>query len=132
MDDMLRAADRDRDAVAEILRENYAQGRLTRAEFDERCGAAVGAKTMGDLRALTVDLPVPAPASARTAAWSPARMRLITVAGVVAALVILGLAVLAGRFVFAWPAWLVILVAVRLVHGRRRSPHRGDRRSGRL
>jgi len=35
----------------------YAEGRLTRAELDERIGAAYAAKTRADLSGLTSDLP---------------------------------------------------------------------------
>jgi hypothetical protein len=130
MDQMLRAADRDRDEVAEILREQYAQGRLTLEEFDERSAKAVSARTMGELGALTADLPAPAEPEENTA-WSPARMRLIAVAGVVATAVVLGVVTYAGHSVLAWPSWLVVLFAIRLLHGRRRTPHAGRRHRGR-
>ena len=58
----LRAADSDRAAVAEALGEHMAAGRLTMAEFDERLSQAYGAKTFGDLAALTTDLPALKPA----------------------------------------------------------------------
>lgn len=133
MDDTLRAADRDRDQVMETLREHYAQGRLTRDEFDERNTAAATAKTMGDLRALTVDLPALTAQAAepREAAWSPARMRWIAVAGIAATAIVLGVATYAGHFMFAWPSWLVILIVVRVLHGRRRYPPAGRPRAGR-
>ena len=129
MDQMLRAADRDRDEVAEILREQYAQGRLTLEEFGERSAKAVSARTMGELSALTADLP--ASAEPENAAWSPARMRLIAVAGVVATAVVLGVVTYAGHSVLAWPSWLVVLFAIRLLHGRRRTPHTGGPRRDR-
>jgi Domain of unknown function (DUF1707) len=129
MDQMLRAADRDRDEVTEILREQYAQGRLTLEEFGERSAAAVSARTMGELQALTADLP--APAEPENAAWSRARMRWIAVAGLVATAIILGVVTYAGHSVLAWPSWLVILVAIRLLHGRRRTPHMGGSHRGR-
>jgi hypothetical protein len=121
MNDTLRAADRDRDEVVELLREHYAQGRLTMEEFGERSTAAISARTIGDLRALTADLPVaPEP---REAAWSAARMRWIALAGVavVATVVLAGVAV-AGHFEFALPVWMIVLVAVRRAHGGRRIP----------
>jgi Domain of unknown function (DUF1707) len=129
MDQMLRAADRDRDEVAEILREQYAQGRLTLEEFGERSAKAVSAKTMGELHALTADLP--APVEPENTAWSPARMRLIAVAGVAATAVVLGVVTYAGHSVLAWPSWLVVLFAIRLLHGRRRTPHAGRPHRGR-
>ncbi|MGH3196015.1 MAG: DUF1707 SHOCT-like domain-containing protein [Streptosporangiaceae bacterium] len=55
----VRASDAERDQAAEILRLAYAEGRLTRAELDERTGAAYAAKTRADLCDLTSDLPAP-------------------------------------------------------------------------
>lgn len=117
---MLRAADRDRDEVTEILRGHYAQGRLTMEEFDERSTAATRAKTMGELRALTADLPVAA--EPREPAWSRARMGWIAVAGTVATVIVLGGAAYAGHLFLAFPTWLIILIVVRHAHGRQRSP----------
>jgi hypothetical protein len=56
-DHVIRASDRDRDAVVATLREAYAAGRLTLEEFQERSAVAYIAKTWGDLRELTKDLP---------------------------------------------------------------------------
>lgn len=53
----VRASDAERDQATEILRVAYAEGRLTRAELDERTDAAYAAKTRADLCALTSDLP---------------------------------------------------------------------------
>ncbi|MGH3905964.1 MAG: DUF1707 SHOCT-like domain-containing protein [Pseudonocardiaceae bacterium] len=53
----VRASDADRDAVVERLRRALGQGRLTVAEFDERVAAAYAAKTHGELKVLTRDLP---------------------------------------------------------------------------
>jgi hypothetical protein len=57
-DDTIRASDVDREAVVATLREAYTAGRLTLDEFDERMTAAYASKTWGDLRELTVDLPI--------------------------------------------------------------------------
>lgn len=61
----VRASDGERDQAAEILRAAYAEGRLSRAELDERLTAAYAAKTHADLHDLTSDLPgtVSAPAT---------------------------------------------------------------------
>ena len=56
-DHVIRASDQDRDAVVATLREAYAAGRLTLEEFQERSAVAYIAKTWGDLRELTKDLP---------------------------------------------------------------------------
>jgi hypothetical protein len=56
--DTARAADADREAVAERLRVAAGEGRIDLAELDERLGHALTAKTYGQLRALVEDLPV--------------------------------------------------------------------------
>lgn len=53
----MRAGDADRDQTTEVLREAYAEGRLTDAEFHSRLDAAHAAVTFGDLAKLTADLP---------------------------------------------------------------------------
>jgi hypothetical protein len=53
----MRASDRDRDCAAAALREAYTSGRLDAEEFHERLDAAYAAKTWGELRTLTADLP---------------------------------------------------------------------------
>lgn len=57
MDPSVRASDADRDAVAGLLRDAHAEGRLTVEEFTERLDAAYAARTHGDLVPLTSDLP---------------------------------------------------------------------------
>jgi hypothetical protein len=68
MDDRMRVSDADREAVTTKLRDHFAEGRLTPGELDERVSAALSAKTFGELRSLTADLPGPAPVPPRTAA----------------------------------------------------------------
>jgi hypothetical protein len=58
-DDAIRASDADREHSVGILRDGYACGRLTLAEFDERTTAAFASRTWGELRRLTRDLPAP-------------------------------------------------------------------------
>ncbi len=54
------ASDADRDAAAGLLSSALAEGRLTAREHAERVGAAYSARTLGELGALTADLPAPA------------------------------------------------------------------------
>jgi hypothetical protein len=54
-----RAADADRDEVAERLRVAAADGRIELAELDERLGATYRARTYGELAVLVADLPEP-------------------------------------------------------------------------
>ena len=69
MDDLpvLRAGDADRDALARDLREHFAAGRLTEAEFGERLDATYRARTIRELDALRADLPDPRPLPAPAA-----------------------------------------------------------------
>jgi hypothetical protein len=71
--DGIRAADADRERVAELLKKNHAEGRLTDDEFEARFTESTSAKTLGELRALVADLPGAAPAPAR-GPWSRPRM----------------------------------------------------------
>jgi hypothetical protein len=61
MNDRLRVSDADRDHVAALLRDHYAEGRLSTGELDERLTAALNAKTSGELRRVLADLPGPGP-----------------------------------------------------------------------
>ena len=65
----MRASDADRDAVRAVLTDAYADGRLTREEYDDRLGTLYASRTLGELPALVADLvsadsparPVPVP-----------------------------------------------------------------------
>ncbi|MEP9383523.1 DUF1707 domain-containing protein [Nocardioides sp. KR10-350] len=60
----MRASDADREIVRGLLGEAYADGRLSREEYDERTAALLGSRTLGELPGLVSDLvaadPVPA------------------------------------------------------------------------
>ena len=110
----LRAADADREAVAELLSDALTKGRLDAVEFGERLDRAFAARTVGELVALTADLPRPVarqgPPAARSrwvavllwVAWS---MWLLLVAG--AAGLSLLLAVFEDINPF-WPLWFAV------------------------
>lgn len=53
----LRASHEDRDRIVDVLRVAAGDGRLTAGELDERVGAALTARTYGELTALVSDLP---------------------------------------------------------------------------
>jgi hypothetical protein len=55
----LRAADRDRDVVNDLLGTAYSEGRLTPEELDERSDRVVNARTLGELPAVIDDLVAP-------------------------------------------------------------------------
>ncbi len=62
-DTVTLASDGDRDAVAGVLNEAFAEGRLTADEHAERLRAAFAARTWHELSRLTADLPDPAHAA---------------------------------------------------------------------
>ena len=121
----LRIGDSDREAAAALLREHYAQGRLTFEEFTQRLDATFAATTQSQLGRITRDLPhVGLPAAARPlASAGPGRERsrqhrsapprgarlLPVILAVLAAWLVL--VALHLQFFF-WPGKLVILVAV--------------------
>ncbi|MCW2919169.1 MAG: hypothetical protein JWN52_7237 [Actinomycetia bacterium] len=145
--DYLRVGDTERNELADSLHEHFVQGRLNREELDERLAAALTAKTVGDLRAVSRDLPKPPAAYdpgagldehwggppwaahhrlARRQGLSPAHhrhgprpMRLLLAAAILIAIATAG----SGWAVFAvirvfFVAWLVMAV-VGMVHSRR-------------
>ncbi|MFN8126233.1 MAG: DUF1707 domain-containing protein [Candidatus Nanopelagicales bacterium] len=56
----MRASDADREAYVAVLQTGYAEGRLSKDEYDERMGAAYAATTYAELAPLLHDLPAPA------------------------------------------------------------------------
>jgi Domain of unknown function (DUF1707) len=67
----LRVSDAERDLALSELSEAFQVGRITAAEFDERSGLAVRARTGKELTALLADLPPARPPAARPAAARP-------------------------------------------------------------
>lgn len=61
----IRVSDHEREQVAAAIREHYAAGRLDSGELEERVQRAYSARTIGELEALSADLPaLPATRSA--------------------------------------------------------------------
>jgi hypothetical protein len=54
----MRASDRDRAVIETVLADAFAEGRITRSEYDERSDAALASRTLGELVPLVADLPV--------------------------------------------------------------------------
>jgi Domain of unknown function (DUF1707) len=54
----IRASDQERESVVSVLRDAFADGRLTYDEFQDRMAAGYAARTWTELRELTSDLPV--------------------------------------------------------------------------
>jgi hypothetical protein len=56
-DGRLRASTADRERAVDVLKAGFAEGRLTKDEYDVRVSQAYGAKTYADLAMVTSDLP---------------------------------------------------------------------------
>lgn len=79
----LRASDRDRDLVTQVLTTAYTDGRLTRDELDQRVESAMNAKTFDDLTALTQDLvPVHGQPSTQMVSAAPSTSALVDTSSV--------------------------------------------------
>jgi hypothetical protein len=77
----MRAADADRDRVAEFLGTAYSEGRLSRDEYDGRLESALSARTYADLDHIVTDLPAaPATAPGSAMVTAPARTNGLAVA----------------------------------------------------
>jgi uncharacterized membrane protein len=59
----IRASDADRERLVEVLKNGFAEGRLTQDEYNLRMGRAYTARTYGELGALIGDLPAGVPQS---------------------------------------------------------------------
>ncbi|WBB66453.1 DUF1707 domain-containing protein [Micromonospora sp. WMMD812] len=84
MDVELRASDDDRHRVVAQLQGHTEAGRLTLDEFSDRVGAVWAARTLGDLAALTRDLPAPATPTGAEGATGHHRRELLVVFAVAA------------------------------------------------
>jgi len=95
MDAWMRASDADREHTVAALRRHVTDGRISVEEFSERSAAAYGSRTIGDLDAVTADLPpVEEERTAEVASRSWARPGWL-IAGL-AALTVIGMSLLAG------------------------------------
>jgi len=108
-DPNLRAADADRERIAEYLRASHAEGRLDLTEFQQRLERCYEAKTLGALDELVCDLPRQDEQDDRRPArragswrWRPARLAPILIA-------LLLVSAAAGHPVFVW-LWIPLAV----------------------
>ena len=98
MEPRLRAADTDRERVADLLQRHTAAGRLSLDEYEQRVAGAWQARTVGELAALTADLPADQP--------NPGAGHRPPVATIAAGLALVSLVVLAGLLALTGtPGW---------------------------
>lgn len=119
----LRAADSDRQQIADQLKGALDEGRLSLHEYDDRVAAAYAARTYAELLVIVQDLPRPglsaAEVHARRAAQARRESRRLPVAMVVlwtiwaslaaVNLVVYGLVrATVDDWVYPWPAWMLV------------------------
>jgi hypothetical protein len=85
----LRASDEDRHRVVDALQRHTEAGRLSLDEFTDRVDSAYAARTLGELAAVTRDLPVEPVTASPTAPDTGRRDLLVIFAIAAAALVLL-------------------------------------------
>ena len=119
----MRAADADRQKVAEQLKVALDEGRLSLHEYDDRVGRAYAARTYADLLNLLTDLPAPGLNADEVVARRRAEQRkqarklpmalmvLWTIWAAVTAVnvVVYGLVTIsADEAVYLWPVWMAV------------------------
>jgi hypothetical protein len=137
----MRAADSDRDQIAERLADALAEGRLDMGEYDARLAQAMGAKTLGELERIVDDLPLSkaqveqeqraAEERRRDAARKAMLDRWRGWIGIAVLLNVIWLftVISSGDFIFYWPAFpLGIMAAINLAHGLGNGDDRNRRR----
>lgn len=113
----LRVSDQEREEAASDLRDHFAAGRLSSDELSDRLDAVYAAQTASELAGLRVDLPdlrpVKRSADPRRAL---ARRRIYQDAGgvVIANVGCVGVWAASGAHGAFWPAWIMLLSALRL------------------
>lgn len=120
----MRAADSDRQAVADKLKKALDEGRLDLGEYDERLQKTYAAKTYGDLKGLLEDLPMqqqavaapqgppPLPASVSSRTGQLVRMTMGGFGGIFVVCTVIWLLTGLGYF---WPVWLLIPLVMSIL-----------------
>jgi hypothetical protein len=119
----LRAADTDRQKIADQLKAALDEGRLSLHEYDDRVGQAYAARTYADLLTLVDDLPRPGVSAAEVSARREAEARrsarrmptaLVVLWTIWAALAVVNLvvyvlvAVSTSGHLYPWPVWMLV------------------------
>jgi hypothetical protein len=115
----LRVADRDREELADELREHMVAGRLTAEEFEERLERAYRASTRAELEALREDLPMGLATLQMALERRKAhlRRRLLQEGGgaVGVSLVCVAIWLAGGADGSFWPVWVILAMLVPLI-----------------
>jgi hypothetical protein len=119
----LRAADADRQRIADQLKAALDEGRLSLHEYDDRVGQAYAARTYKELLVLVADLPRPGLSASEVHARRQADARRVArrlptallvlwtiwTSLTVVNLVVFGLVVATvGDAIYPWPVWMLV------------------------
>ncbi|MFC4065663.1 DUF1707 SHOCT-like domain-containing protein [Actinoplanes subglobosus] len=108
----MRAADVDRQQIADRLKFALDEGRLSLHEYDERIGLAYAARTHAELLVLVKDLPRPGRGVADGRNRLPTALIVLwTILGAFAAVNVVAYALVAASVdesVYPWPIWLLV------------------------
>jgi hypothetical protein len=107
----MRAADSDRQRIADRLKFALDEGRLTLHEYDERIAGAYAARTHAELRVLVQDLPRTQLRPGERPRLPTALIVLWTIWGAVAAVNVVAYVLVTlsvGELVHPWPIWLLL------------------------
>ena len=115
----MRAADADRERVADRLRNASAEGRLLTEELEERLEAVFAARTYGDLEAVTKDLPREPSQQRRRPPlqipWPVAALGFMILMPVVVAVAVAAVVLVASMVVL----WTLVAAAAMWIFGHR-------------
>jgi hypothetical protein len=112
----IRVSDADREQAASDLRDHYAAGRISSDELSDRLDQVYAAQTGAELDGLRRDLPELHPVRRSDPRRVAARRRLYQDAGVVvmADVGCVGIWAVSGAHATFWPAWVILLSALRI------------------
>ena len=112
----IRASDEDREHTAAFLRRHCGEGRLTPDELSERLDAAYGARTLGELARLRVDLPAEVGPLAPPVTARPARRwRVLAIAAGAVGLVFVAASLAAAPWSALWFGAAIVILVFMLV-----------------
>jgi hypothetical protein len=118
----MKASDADRDQVVAALSEHFQAGRLTTEELDDRTGRALSARTVGELDALTTDLPAgrQAKSACETTSQCRGHAEFAVIATVLAVLAVVALVIGVRSDHHGLDIWVVVPIVLIVVRRLRR------------
>jgi DUF1707 SHOCT-like domain len=119
-DEHLRVSDAERQAVTDRLAEHFGDGRLDQAEFDERVGRAMSAKTRADLGGLFADLPE---TGAPAATGRPRRRHPVLLIGLIIVIALAASHIVVPLLWIGTLAVIVLLATGTIGHSRSHHDH---------